>query len=106
VSFTPHQPPGLQEARAEETRRDVEKLVVQKAMVDRDAEGVSEVPGKRGIAQRLRGVFGRRDASPPPPERDVSGEDVWERERQHRREHEADQSGGGESTLPDTRYRM
>jgi hypothetical protein len=92
-------------ARAEDKRQNIEKVVEQKAMVNRDAEGVSEALGKRGIAERLRGVFQRREASARSPERDVSGEDVWERERKHRREHEDQQSSGIESTLPRTRHR-
>ena len=74
-------------------------------MLDQDDEGVSEVARKRGIAERLRGVLQRRDASARPAEPEVSGEDVWERERQHRREHEEGESGSRESTLPQTRHR-
>ena len=104
MSFTPQPgPPGS--ARADDKRQNIEKVVEQKAMLDRDGEGVSEVPGKRGIAERLRSVFGRRDASARPSEPDVSGEDVWDRERQHRRDHEHDQSGTRERTLPPTRHR-
>jgi hypothetical protein len=112
VSFTPQPGPDsgpggyrFLKARAEDKRQNIEKLVEQKAMVNRDDEGVSEAPDRRGITERLRGIFQRRDASARPPERGVSGEDVWERERQHRREHEDQQSSGMESTLPRTRHR-
>jgi len=65
----------------------------------------SGVRRRRGLMKRLAGIFGRRDSSADPSESDVSGEAMWEAERQHRAEHEQDQSGGRQSTLPHTRHR-
>lgn len=67
-----------------------EKAIEQRAMLDEDDEGVSEVPRSRGMADRLRRVL-RRGRSPARSlETGVSDGNVWEREREHRRESERD----------------
>jgi hypothetical protein len=93
MSFLPRSPlPSDQAFEGAQERR--EKAIEQGAMLDQNDEGVSEDPRNSGIAGRLRSVLRRGRSSTRPPEAEVSDEDVWERERHHRREHEQDRLDG------------
>jgi hypothetical protein len=58
-------------------------------MMNQNDEGISEVPCRRGFADRVRGVFVRGQSSVDPAQTDGADEDVWARERE--RQDEADQ---------------
>jgi hypothetical protein len=75
-------------ARAEARQSRHEKAIEQRAVMTQDDEGISEVPRKRGIANRLQSVFLRGQSTARPPDVEVPDGDVWERERQRRSEHE------------------
>jgi hypothetical protein len=60
----------------------------QRAMLNQNDEGVSEVPRKRGLADRVRSIILRRDLSKPALEAGLAEQQAWERERQHRLENE------------------
>lgn len=74
-------------------------------MPDEDDQRAAGVGRRGGLMERVRSIFRRGDSPAHPSESVASGEDVWAAERQHRREDEQDQSGGGERTLPQTRHR-
>jgi hypothetical protein len=67
-----------------------EQAIEQRAMLDQDDEGVSEVRPGRGIADRLRRVLGRGRSPARSSETGVLDGNVWEREREHRRVSERD----------------
>jgi hypothetical protein len=74
-------------------------------MPDEDDQGAARAGRRRGLVKRLRSIVEWSDSPVHPSEPDVFGEDAWEAERQHRSEHEQDQSRGRDGTLPQTRHR-
>jgi hypothetical protein len=80
---------GAEERGREERARSAGALR-QRDLLGQDDEGISEVPRKRGMVDRLREVF-RRDHPPViPAVPEVPDGDVWARERQRRRALEQD----------------
>jgi hypothetical protein len=90
---------------AREERKRRENATDPRWMLDEDDQGVDGPRRRRGLMERLRVILGRGDSSVRRPKPDVSGEDMWEAERRHRRETEQDQAGGRDGTLPRTRRR-
>jgi hypothetical protein len=106
MSFgSPSPNPNEIDALGREEHRRREQASKRNWMPDADGQSAAGVRRRRGLMERLRSIFGWGDSAAHPPEPDVSGEGAWEAERQRRREHEQDQSGGRDGTLPQTRHR-
>jgi hypothetical protein len=86
MSFLPRSPlPSDRSFEGAKERK--QRAIDQQAMLNQNGEGVSEVPRRRGLADRVRSILGR-DPSKPAREVELTEEQAWERERQHRLENE------------------
>lgn len=57
MSFLPPSPPDPEGAKIDLSLERHEKAIEQQSMLNQNDEGVSEIPRRRGIADRLRSIF-------------------------------------------------
>jgi hypothetical protein len=76
---------------AEEERRDIERAAQQRDILSQ-AKAADYITPRPRISDRIRRIFSRGAVPPDSGEPGPSQEQVWERERQRRREYEQDRS--------------
>ena len=78
---------------AKEELREIEKVAEQRDILSQ-AKQADYVSHKPRVSDRIRRLFSRGGAPPDSGEPELSQEQVWERERQRRREYEQDRLDG------------
>jgi hypothetical protein len=76
-------------------RRDIERAAEQRDILSQ-AERSGYAPRRQRVSDRIRRMFSRGAAPSGSDDADLPEEQVWERERQRRREYEQDRSNRGE----------
>jgi hypothetical protein len=95
MSYTPGPFWRQQEGEAAEKQESIDQARERRALLDRARADAPGSPG-RGVVDRVRRMFSRGGAPPGPGEADLSEEQVWERERERRREYDQDRLNGGD----------